>query len=259
MDILENIAALVTDRSLGEIKLNALSVQPVLKAGDTIDVTRLTADLIKKNFALKTDSERAIPNALFHDVLGYMPVSDPTLKLKKEEYESKLYKSEMHKIEPPWTLNELIDEIAVDLARAPPVKPPPKEASGADRPPVVLGPNTKCGNCGVVGKHLSKNCPINCKSCGNNYCPGARLQLCAIACDIQPSKRDLMSAIEGIPLHPYIVGKLDKQWATKHGKELSMLEMAVAVVEDDNDDEDEDVCATIGLINPAAAELLGKC
>ena len=39
------------------------------------------------------------------------------------------YKAEMHKIPPPWTLDELIDEIAVDLARASSVKmvPEPKD------------------------------------------------------------------------------------------------------------------------------------
>ena len=69
-------------------------------------------------------------------------------------YESKLYKAEMHKIEPPWTLTELIDEIAVDLARASPPTPV-KEASAADRPsnrpPPELHSYTKCGGCGAVG------------------------------------------------------------------------------------------------------------
>ena len=45
-----------------------------------------------------------------------MPASDPILKIKKDEYETKLYKAEMHKNEPPWTIDELVDEIAVDLA-----------------------------------------------------------------------------------------------------------------------------------------------
>ena len=63
---------------------------PILTAGATIEATRLTADAIEKNFTLKTDSERAVPNALFHEILSCMPDKSATLKLKKEEYESKL-------------------------------------------------------------------------------------------------------------------------------------------------------------------------
>ena len=156
----------------------------------------------------------------------------------------------MHKISPPWTLTELVNEISVDLARAPTNKEVSSASRPHDRPPMQLGPNTKCSNCGAVGKHLSKECPINCNQCSNNYCQGARGMLCCIACDIQLSKRNLMSAIEGVPMHPYIVSKLDKQWAAKHAKELSMVEMAVAAVEGNDENEEPNVPGCDGLINP---------
>ena len=249
MDILEEVAALVTERSLGEIKLNNTAVKPVLKAGAALDETRLIAERIQKNFILKTDAERAVPNALHHEIIGYMPDSDPVLKIKKDEYETKLFKSEMHKESAPWTLDALIDEIGVDLARASPVKEPPKEVSGADRPPLVLTPNTRCANCNDVGKHLSRDCPVKCNKCGLNFCPGARSQLCAVECLLKPSTRELKNG-RGFDLHEVMVKKLDKAWADKHGTEVSMLELTTlpvtAPVEDD--EEDEDVCATCGLV-----------
>ena len=249
MDILEEIAALITERSLGEIKFSALASETILTAGATIEATRLTADKIQKNFILKTDSERAIPNALFHTILGYMPATDSTLKIKKEEYESKLYKSEMHKIPPPWTLDELIDEIAVDLARASPIKEVPelKEIAAADRlPPPVLQSHTKCASCGAVGKHLARDCPVKCSKCHFNFCPGNRGQVCAVECTEQPSKRSLKNFM-GNPLFHTLVSKLDEAWSKKHGKEASSAEF-YQVIEDD--DEDEDLCNTVGLCNP---------
>ena len=51
---------------------------------------------------MKTDAERAAPNALLHEIIAKMPNPDnSTLKLKKEEYEDKLYKAEMHGGSPP--------------------------------------------------------------------------------------------------------------------------------------------------------------
>ena len=247
MDILEEIAALVTERSLGEFKLNSIVAKPILKAGATIDETRITMDTIKKNFTLKIDSERAVPNALFHDVLGYMPDSDPTLKLKKEEYESKLYKAEMHKISPPWTLTELIDEIAVDLARASPAKEVSSAFRPSDRPPAELTPIYRCASCGATGQHLSKDCPKKCSKCNFNFCPGNRGMLCAVECLEQPSTRSLKNFFDR-DLHSYLVTKLDKAWAAKHEKQLSMAELLeVAAVEED---EEEEESLNHGLINP---------
>ena len=254
MDILEEIAALITERSIGEIKLSALSTKPTLNAGATVDQTRLTADEIQKNFVLKTESERAIPNALFHEILSYMPESDPTLTLKKQEYQSKLYKAEMHKKSVPWTLDELIDEIAVDLARASPAK----EASGAsrpsDRPPAELTPTYRCASCGATGQHLSKDCTKKCPKCNFNFCPGNRSMLCAVQCVEQPSTRSLKNFFDR-DLHPYLVSKLDKAWAAKHGKqikEVSSAELTDTIIYDDDEDENE-LCSTvgpIGLCNP---------
>ena len=249
MDQLEEIAALVTQRSLGEIKLSAKADSTVFVAGADISQTRLTAISIKKNFTLKTDTERAAPNALFHDIIDLMPDSNPTLKIKKDEYESKLYKAEMHKIPPPWTLDELIDEIAVDLARASPIKEVPelKEIAAADRlPPPVLQSYTKCASCGAVGKHLARDCPVKCSKCHFNFCPGNRGQVCAVECTEQPSKRSLKNFM-GNPLFHTLVSKLDEAWSKKHGKEASSAEF-YQVIEDD--DEDEDLCNTVGLCNP---------
>ena len=255
MDILEEIAALVTERSLGEIKLNATTEKPVLKAGASLDETRLLAEDIQKNFILKTDAERAVPNALHHEIIDYMPDSSPILKIKKDEYQTKLFKSEMHKESAPWTLDELIDEIAVDLARASPAK----EASAADRPPfpqrppAELHPLTRCASCGATGKHLSRVCPVQCPKCNLNFCPGNRGMVCAIECVEQPSTRSLKNFLGG-NLHAYLVNKLDTAWSAKHGKaiqEVSAAELC-QVIEDD-DEEEHELCSTvgpIGLCNP---------
>ena len=252
MDILEEIAALVTERSLGEIKLSTTTESTVFTAGAHINETRIAAISIKKNFTLKTDAERAAPNALLHEIIAKMPNPDnSTLKLKKEEYEDKLYKAEMHGESPPWTIDQLIDNIAVDLARAPPhalpIKPPPNEASGADRryPPPELTQFTKCGGCGAVGKHLSRDCPEKCKHCSLNFCPGNRGMVCAIECVEQPSKRDIKNAL-GYPMYPTLVAKLDQLWSKKHNKkveEVSMLEMSIM-------EEVEDIASTSSLCNP---------
>ena len=103
MDMLEEVRALVTDRSLGEIKLNSKATTLIVfKAGATIDDTRLVAETIKKRFGLKTDSERAIPNALLHEIISKIPDStDPKLQHQKETYENDLFKTEMNGDPPP--------------------------------------------------------------------------------------------------------------------------------------------------------------
>ena len=119
MDMLEEIKAMVTGRSLGEIKLNTKETQIItFKAGSTLDETRLVTDTLKKRFVLKTEAERAIPNSLLHEIIAKFPDSaDVTLALQKQTYENDLYKAEMKRVDPPWTVRELIDSIAVDLSR----------------------------------------------------------------------------------------------------------------------------------------------
>ena len=140
---------------------------------------------------------------------------------------------------PPWTLEELTDFIGVDLARAKPDKP--KEASaleGAHPPPrpdpkprPTLTPSYICSNCKAIGKHLGIDCPIKCGDCGMNFCPGARHELCAVACDTPPSQRDLKNAL-GKDMFPTLVAKLDKLWQAKHpGKSISVLEQEVSSLE----------------------------
>ena len=69
-----------------------------------------------------------MPNALLHELLTKVPETDADLRLQKKTYEKELYKSEMHGTAPPWTIKQLIDNIAVDLACA----PPGKEVAAAD-------------------------------------------------------------------------------------------------------------------------------
>ena len=104
MDILDEIRALVTERSYGEIKLNTETAK-VLKfeLGASVTNTRLVADNIKRHFQLRPERERAVPNALLHDILSKMPDSTPLLLQKKYSYEDKLYKAEMTGASPPWT------------------------------------------------------------------------------------------------------------------------------------------------------------
>ena len=242
MHILDEIAALITERSLGEIKLNSTNEKPVLKAGAKIDETRLVSDQIQKNFVLKTETERAVPNALLHDIIDYMPASDPILKIKKDEYETKLYKAEMHKNEPPWTVDELVDEIAVDLAKASPAKEVSAADRPSDRPPPVLHPQLRCASCGAVGEHLPRDCPIKCTKCNFNFCPGNRGMVCAVECVEQPSKRSLKNYL-GRDRHEFLVGKLDKAWATKHGKTIEVSTAELLGVDSEEED-DGDVHAT---------------
>ena len=191
MDMLEEIKAMVTRRSLGEIKLNTKETEVItFKAGSTLDETRLVADTIKKRFVLKTEAEPAVPNALLHEIIAKFPDSaDPTLTLQKQTYENDLYKAEMKHVDPPWTVSELIDSIAVDLACAPPAKELATEASVVDKKPAELGPTYRCANCGATGDHLTQYCPVKCVYCSFSFCAGARHMLCVVVCDIQPSQR----------------------------------------------------------------------
>ena len=154
---------------------------------------------------------------------------------------------------PPWTIDKLINSIAVDLARAPPralpIKPPPNEASSADRrhPPLELTQFTKCGGCGAIGKHLSRDCPEKCKLCGLNFCPGNRGMLCAIECVVQPSKSDIKNAL-GYPMYPTLVTKLDQLWSKEHNKEIEVSSAEFCQVVED-DEEDEEINHISGLCN----------
>ena len=69
---------------------------------------------------MKTEAERATPNAILHETIAKIPDSVhpdfATMMIQKRKYEDDLYKTEMVGTPPPWGLNELIDYIAVDLA-----------------------------------------------------------------------------------------------------------------------------------------------
>ena len=61
--MMAEIRALVTERTLGEVKLNTKETAAlVFEFGSTLDATRLMADKIKKRFALKPMGERASPS-----------------------------------------------------------------------------------------------------------------------------------------------------------------------------------------------------
>ena len=248
MDILEEIQALITERTLGEIKLNSEEAKEIVfKPGASLNSTRLVAEELKKAFVLKPAAERAVPNALLHDLIAKMPdEGGARLALKKEDYQDSLYKAEMKGASPPWTIAELIDNIAVDLARAPPVERKEvsaKEVASVDlpKPKVQLTSTYKCSNCGALGKHLNQDCPRVCFECKNNFCPGARDELCAVLCDELPSKRSLQNGI-GKDLHPFLIAKLDAAWKTKHpGREVSSLE-----IQNDSDSDAE----VFGLVIP---------
>ena len=74
IDVLDEVAALLHDRTIGEIKLISKQVAPVeFEAGKPIDDSRLFADKIEKKFVLKTAAERAVPNALLHEMISKIP------------------------------------------------------------------------------------------------------------------------------------------------------------------------------------------
>ena len=99
-----------------------------------------------------------------------------------------------------------------------------------------------------MGDHLSKDCSAKCKDCGVSFCPGnsVRCELCAVTCDIPPSKRSPpVSNFFGKPLPPHLIAKLDAAWKVKHpGKEVSALEISAP----DSDSDTE----VFGLCHPGA-------
>ena len=115
---------------------------------------------------------------------------------------------------PPWTEDELVARLAVDLERV----APPKELSAIEgRNKVELTPSTVCHGCGAVGKHLSRNCPQTCRFCNFNFCPGARHMACAVCFDVRPTERT--PPIEnGLNrrLNDTLLKKLDAAWQLKH-------------------------------------------
>ena len=222
MDILYEIRALVTERSIGEIKLGTKCTEKAsFTLGAAIDDSRLVGDSIKRKFLLKPAAEQAAPNALLHEILSKMPSTMPVLSLKKEKYEDDLYKAEIIGEHPPWTVKALIDYIAVDLARASKAEASVSEKSTGVTP---LSPNYVCGNCTAKGKHLARDCPVKCKSCNLNFCPGAWHKACAVTFSTPPSKSEITNALDR-PLPDFLVAKLEKEWKVKHpGAEVSSLE-----------------------------------
>jgi hypothetical protein len=253
MDLLEEIDALVTKRSLGEINLtkDVVIKDLMFEAGAAIPKSRLRANEIEQYFALKPEKERTTPNALLHEYLSKIPdAGDEGLKLRKEHFEAKLYAAEMNGLPSPWTDDELINNIAVALARA---KATRQVAAVDAMPPasagkVQLTPKYRCSGCGATGEHLSQECPKKCNNpngrcCGFNFCPGARGEVCAACFDTPPSKRSPpLTNFFGNPLVDSLVKRLDAAWLGKHpGKEISSVE-ALAVDSTDNDgstDEDD--------------------
>ena len=77
---------------------------------------------------------------------------------------------------------------------------------------------------------------------------GARHELCAVVCDIAPSKRSpVLSNYFGSDLHTYLVKKLDDAWKVKHNKsEVSSLELAAATAKYSDSDSDSDEVPSFG-------------
>ena len=121
-----------------------------------------------------------------------------------------------------------------------------------------LTPDTKCQNCGAVGKHVPRDCPHTCGECGLNCCPGARHMACAAACDIPPSKRSDLTNFFGRELPSFVISLLDKAWKTKHpGKEIALAErqreissLECVPVDDDSDAENGEPNIHFGLCHP---------
>ena len=230
VDMLVEIQALLTERTYGEIKLDKKAMEAVMfSPGATVTETRLIGERVKRQFVLKTHAEQAVPNALLHEIISKIPNMPDALKKQKNEYERKLYKTEMIGTPPPWAVGELIAFIGVDLTAY-----SRNEVSVTEQRPTggpakqTLTPDTKCGNCGATGKHVSRDCPIKCPDCLLNCCPGnpARGMLCAAKCDIAPSKCiPPLTSFNGRDLPTFCVQKLDTAWKAKHpGKEISSLE-----------------------------------
>ena len=232
IDILYEIEALITDRTLGQIKLDTKAMTVRFTPGKSLTDSRLVGDTIKKQFELKTYQERAMPNALLHEIINKFPTSTPALEEKKRKYEEKLYKSEIAGTSPPWTTKILIDYIGVDMASA--SSPAPRmELSVSERPSAKLTSTYLCAGCGEIGQHLARDCPKKCTSCGFNFCPGGpvRGEVCAVLYDTPPSKRQLKNGI-GKDLTPFLVSKLEDAWKLKHpGKDVSSFKAEASSLE----------------------------
>jgi hypothetical protein len=192
------------------------------KLGASINENRLTADEIKKHYAIKSPGERAVENGIFHEMIQKIPPSnDPMLTFQVKMYENELHKAEIANPPepPPWTLKQLIDKIAVDLSSV-----ASKEVSIVDdsrKKPMELTSDYQCANCGEKGDHLSYQCTENvCEDCEFNFCPGGRGMLCAMLCVTKPSKRaDEITNYFGKPLRvTKLIEKLDRAWEIHHKK-----------------------------------------
>jgi len=231
MDQFEEIKAMVEQRSIGTIKLDSKEIKDIqFETGVTQTKTILKGAEIRRNFDLKPPGERAIENALLHEIINKIPdTTDAHLTLKKQDYEDDLHKAEMKGASPPWTVDELIAEISVDLSRV------RKELSAVES---TSKHTFKCANC--KGNHRPRDCDKKCSTCQNTFCPGNpfRLELCAALADIQPSKREIKDVF-GNPLPKFLVERLDEAWLSKHpGKELSMLEVGTCTIDTDEEIDD---------------------
>jgi hypothetical protein len=254
MDILDEVTAIVDQRSAGEIKLASKAAECVgFALGASIDESRLVAIQIQKLHELKPAKVRAEENSLHHELISKIPdTSDPLLTMQKKTYENDLHKAEIARppLPPPWDIDELIDYIAVDIANADPrAKLSSAELSSTEKR--TLDANYRCANCGAVGKHMHHECPAECTDgkCGFNFCPGAHGFQCAIKSVIPPSKRNppLMNAlVPPRPIPDHLLKRLDVAWEAKHHKrvadqprELSMIECDACSDESSDDDDDD--------------------
>jgi hypothetical protein len=182
MDILEEVTAMVDQRSAGEIKLTSKAAECIgFSLGASIAESRLAAIQIQKFHELKPAKVRAEENSVLHELISKIPdTNDPLLTMQKKTYENDLHKAEIARppVPPPWNVDELIDYIAVDIANASSsAQLTSKEVSSTEKH--TLDAKYRCSNCGATGEHLSKDCPKKCdnpngRCCGNNFCPGAR-------------------------------------------------------------------------------------
>jgi hypothetical protein len=245
MDMLEEIQALVDGRTVGEIKLNTKDGEKIVfKLRLTIDENRLLGNRIEKQFELKPEGERVARNALHHEFIKKIPdTTDVMLTLQKKMYETDLFKSELDGVEPPWTTDQLVDRIAVDLATAPSTAQLVRsELSVIDQKSNDVSPTYVCSNCGKIGEHNSANCGDACKKCGFNFCIGnsACGAACAVAFDKKPSTRpasDFMTAFRKQPLLPFLMAKLDAAWKQRHPNEVSAVECDAQTDDSESDDD----------------------
>ena len=189
MDIVEEVRGLVHGRSAGEVKMDAKEGDGlVFKVGAPMSVNRSIADSIEQHFAIRSPAERAVENGILHLMISKVPLStDPLLAVQKRMYENDLHKAEMASPPqpPPWSVRSLVDMISVDLASVGALAS--KEVSTVDKggAPAELHSKYACANCGVVGQHISRDCPTKCLGCKFSFCPGAaQAKVCAVSFDV---------------------------------------------------------------------------